>query len=188
MEKRIIERVEDMPVFQACFALSLSMGKDSRAFAVDFKWLRGHMLRSSEAVCANMTEGSQYSTEYLQALYRCRREGRETMTHVRYSMAIKQLSDEKGRALTEGYDIALTQLANLIASIDRKILQRGKTKAARQSNCLTYRPLPIDHLPSTMNLVATLQSKLDHLPNQPGSICSGTSRANCSTSEGRSPV
>ena len=56
------------------------------------------------------------------------------MTHVRYAMAIKQLSDEKGRVLTEGYDNALTQLANLIASIDRKILQRGKTKAARQSN------------------------------------------------------
>jgi four helix bundle protein len=136
MEKRKIERVEDMPVFQACFALALNIEKDSRAFAVDFKWLRGQMLRSSESVCANMTEGfySQYSTEYLQALYRCRREGCETITHVRYAMAIKQLSDEKGRALTEGYDSALTQLANLIASIDRKILQRGKTKAARQSN------------------------------------------------------
>jgi hypothetical protein len=70
MEKRLIERVEDMPVFQACLALALNIEKDSRAFAVDFKWLRGHMLRSSEAVCANMTEGfySHYSTEYLQAL------------------------------------------------------------------------------------------------------------------------
>jgi four helix bundle protein len=67
MEKRKIERVEDMPVFRACFALALSIEKDSRAFAVDFKWLRGQMLRSSESVCANMTEGfySQYSTEYL---------------------------------------------------------------------------------------------------------------------------
>ena len=97
MEKRKIERVEDMPVFQACFALALSIEKDSRAFAVDFKWLRGQMLRSSESVCANMTEGfySQYSTEYLQVLYRCRREGRETMTHVRYAMAIKQLWTRK---------------------------------------------------------------------------------------------
>ena len=136
MEKRKIERVEDMPVFQACFALSLSIEKDSRAFAADFKWLRGQVLRSSESVCANMTEGfySQYSTEYLQTLYRCRREGRETMTHVRYAMTIKQLSDEKGQALTEGYDNALTQLANLIASIECKIRQRGKTKAERPSN------------------------------------------------------
>lgn len=136
MEKRKIERVEDMPVFQACFALALSIEKDSRAFAADFKWLRGQVLRSSESVCANMTEGfySQYSTEYLQALYRCRREGRETMTHVRYAMAIKQMSGEKGQALTEGYDDALTQLANLIASIERKIRQRGKTKAERPSN------------------------------------------------------
>ena len=136
MEKRKIERVEDMPVFQACFVLALSIEKDSRAFTVDFKWLRGQMLRSSESVCANMTEGfySQYSTEYLQALYRCRREGRETMTHVRYAMTLKQLSDEKGQALIEGYDNALTQLANLIASIERKIRQRGKTKAERPSN------------------------------------------------------
>ena len=70
MEKRKIERVEEMPVFQACMALALSIEKNSRAFAPDFKWLRSQMLRSSESVCANMTEGfySQYSTEYLQAL------------------------------------------------------------------------------------------------------------------------
>jgi len=94
------------------------------------------MLRSSESVCTDMTEGfySQYSTEYLQALYRCRREGRETMTHMRYGMAIKQLSGEKGQALTEGYDNALMQLSNLIASIERKIRQRGKTKAERSPN------------------------------------------------------
>lgn len=136
MEKRKIERVEDMPVFQACFALALSIEKDSRTFTVDFKWLRGQMLRSSESVCANMTEGfySQYSTEYLQALYRCRREGRETMTQVRYGMAIKQSSGENGQALTEGYDNALMQLSNLIASNERKIRQRGKTKADFPSN------------------------------------------------------
>ena len=135
MEKGKIERVEDMPVFQDCFALALNIEKASRVFAGDFKWLRGQMLRSSDSVCANMTEGfySQYSTEYLQALYRCRREGRETITHVHYAMAIKQLSDEKGRALTEGYDNALTQLANLIASIERKIRQRGKSKAEHTS-------------------------------------------------------
>jgi hypothetical protein len=56
------------------------------------------------------------------------------MTHVRYAMTIKQLSSEKGQALTEGYDNALTQLVNLIASIERKIRQRGKTKPERPSN------------------------------------------------------
>ena len=49
-------------------------------------------------------------------------------------MAVHQLSGEKGQVLTEGYDDALTQLANLIASIERKIRQRGKTKAERASN------------------------------------------------------
>ena len=136
MEKRKIERVEKMPVFQACMALALSIEKNSRAFAPDFKWLRSQMLRSSESVCANRTEGfySQYSTEYLQALYRCRREGQETMTHVRYAMAIKQMSDEKELGLSKGYDSALTQLASLIASIERKIRERGKAKAERPSD------------------------------------------------------
>jgi len=136
MEKKKIERVEEMPVFQAYFALALIIEKDSRSFPPDFKWLRGQLLRSSESVCANMTEGfySQYSTEYLQALYRCRREGRETITHVRYAMAIRQLSDEKGKALVEGYDKALMQPAHLIASIERKISQRGKSKAERPSD------------------------------------------------------
>ncbi len=79
---------------------------------VGFKWLRGQMLRASESVCANMIEGfySQYSTEYLQALYRCRREGRETMPHLDYAMGINQLSQENGQMLMERYDQALKQL------------------------------------------------------------------------------
>ncbi len=135
MGKRKIERVEEMPVFQACMALALSIEKSSRAFGPDFKWLRSQILRSSESVGANMTEGfySQYSTEYLQALYRCRREGQETMTHVRYAMAVKQMSDERGLALSKGYDNALMQLASLITSIERKIRERGKAKAGRPS-------------------------------------------------------
>ena len=49
-------------------------------------------------------------------------------------MAVHQLSDKSGQALAEGYDEALTQLANLIASIERKIRLRGKAKAKRPSN------------------------------------------------------
>lgn len=136
IEKRRIERVEDMPIFQAFFDLALGIEKTSLTFASDFRWLRAQMLRSSESVCANMTEGfySQYSTEYLQALYRCRREGRETATHLRYAMGVKQLSSENGRVLMERYDQALMQLTNLIGSIERKIRHRGKAKSEAQSN------------------------------------------------------
>lgn len=49
-------------------------------------------------------------------------------------MAVQQLSNERGQALVEGYEEALTQLANLIASIERKIRLRGKAKAERPSN------------------------------------------------------
>lgn len=129
-EKSKIERVEDMPIFQCFCDLALAVEKNSLAFTSDFRWLRIQVLRSSESVCANMTEGfySQYSTEYLQALYRCRREGRETMTHLRYAMGVKQLSSENGHMLMERYDQALKQLANLIRSIEWKMRDRGKAK------------------------------------------------------------
>src|SRR5271157_725144 len=87
VDRQKIETVEQMPVYQAFLTLALELEKKTRGFGPDFRWLRVQMLRSSESVCANMTEGfySQYSTEYLQALYRCRREARETMTHVSYA-------------------------------------------------------------------------------------------------------
>ena len=125
-----IEKVEDLAVYQAFFDLALEVEKATRGCAPDFRWLRGQSLRSSESVCANLTEGfySQYSTEYLQALYRCRREARETMTHLRYAMKVGQLSDTIGAQMLGGYTEAVKQLAKLIASIERKIQERGKSK------------------------------------------------------------
>ena len=80
-----IEQVEDLGVYQAVFDLACEVERATRKYGIDFRWLRAQVLRSSESVCANLAEGfySQYSTEYLQALYRCRREARETMTHLR---------------------------------------------------------------------------------------------------------
>ena len=83
-----------------------------------------------------MAEGfySQYSTEYLQALYRSRREAQETLTHLRYAMSVKQLPESLGVAIVGRYGEALKQLANLIGSIERKIIQRGKGKAKPDSS------------------------------------------------------
>jgi four helix bundle protein len=132
-EKRKITRVEDMPIFQIF-----------RVFASDLRWLRVQVLRSSESVCANMTEGfySQYSTEYLQALYRCRREGRETMTHLHYAVGVKQLSPEQGHVLLEKYDQALSQLTNLIGSIERKDSSPRKSERRKTTEFF------INHSPS----------------------------------------
>jgi four helix bundle protein len=101
MEKKRIEQVEDLDVYQAFLALAIDVEKATRKCGGDFRWLRSQVLRSSESVCANLTEGfySQYSTEYLQALYRCRRETRETTTHLRYAMQVNALSDKIGIGL-----------------------------------------------------------------------------------------
>ncbi len=130
MERQKIETVEQMPVYQAFLTLALELEKKTQRFGPEFRWLRVQMLRSSESVCANMTEGfySQYSTEYLQALYRCRREARETMTHVSYSQSTDQLSEDIASELHGRYEEALKQLANLAGSIERKIRERGKAK------------------------------------------------------------
>ncbi len=130
MDAQKIQNVEQMPVYQAFLTLGLELEKKTRGFRPEFRWLRVQMLRSSESVCANMTEGfySQYRTEYLQALYRCRREARETMTHVSYAQSTNQLSEDIAIKLRGQYEEALKQLANLAASIERKIRERGKAK------------------------------------------------------------
>ena len=126
----MIERVEDMPVYQLFFALAQEVEQATRNLAPDFRWLRVQVLRSSESVCANLTKGfySQYGTEYLQSLFRSRREGRETTTHLKYGEAVQQLSAETAASLLNRYEDAFRQLANLIASIERKIRERGKGK------------------------------------------------------------
>ncbi len=127
-----IRQVEDMPVYQEFFALALQVEELSGGLGMDFRWLRTQVLRSSESVCANLTEGfySQYSTEYVQALYRCRREARETITHIRYGIGVGRLGESEAKKVISDYDAALAQLANLIGSIERKIEERGKAKPA----------------------------------------------------------
>jgi four helix bundle protein len=73
-----ITHVEQTPVYQLFFAMAIELERVTRGIPTDFRWLRNQFLRSSESVCANMAEGfySQYSTEYLQSLYRCRKEAR----------------------------------------------------------------------------------------------------------------
>ena len=124
-----IKRVEDMPVYQAFYGLALEIEKSTRNYAPDFRWLRNQTLRSSESVCANMTEGfyAQYSTEYVHDLYRCRREARETVVHLNYARDTGILS-EVAVALRDRYEDAMHQLTNLITSIERKIQCRGKSK------------------------------------------------------------
>jgi four helix bundle protein len=130
MNAQKIRTVEQMPVYQAFLGLALDIEKTSRDCGPDFRWLRVQILRSSESVCANMAEGfySQYSTEYLQALYRCRREARETMTHLQYAATIQVMRAEVVANIQAHYEETLRQLANLMASIDRKIQERGKAK------------------------------------------------------------
>lgn len=145
-DKKKIEQVEDLEVYRAFFALAIDIQIATKTWSSDFRWLRSQMLRSSESVCANLTEGfySQYSTEYLQSLYRCRREARETVTHLRYAVQVNVLSNKMGEELLNRYGVALRQLAKLIGSIERKIETRGKGKGPLRGLFIPQ-PLTTDH-------------------------------------------
>lgn len=125
------QRVEEMPVYQHFYQLAVDVERATRAFGPDFRWLRNQVLRSSESVCANMTEGfyAQFTTEYRQSLYRCRREGRETSTtHLSYARDVGQLAPEIAEGLQTRYEEGMRQLSLLINSVEGRIRSRGKTK------------------------------------------------------------
>lgn len=152
-----IRQVEQMPVFSLFYELALGVEKATRDAGRDFRWLRIQCLRSSESVCANMTEGfySQYSTEYLQALYRCRREAHETRLHIKYAIDTGQISDSEGKRLLKDYEKAVAQLGGLIGSIERKITDYEKAKSqpglVREDLGEYGLPSTIDHGPLTID-------------------------------------
>lgn len=137
MSNKKIKRVEEMPVYRLFFQLAIDVERVSREFGRDFMWLRIQMLKSSESPTANMTEGfySQYTTEYRQSLYRCRREARETQSQA-------TSTDLYGR-----YEEALSQHSALIASIERKLKERGKSRPEVRESTEPYEIVE----PSTMN-------------------------------------
>jgi four helix bundle protein len=157
MEIGTITRVEDMPVFRLFYALALDVERTSRGYPKDFGWLRGQKLRSSESVCANMTEGfySQYSTEYRQSLFRCRREARETQTHLRYASDVAILDKSVSERLLASYEEGIQQLNNLIGSIERKISSRGKARPkdvfVKEDGCQYGDESAFDFTPLTIN-------------------------------------
>lgn len=57
-----IESVEDLEVYQTFFDLALQVETTTKGCNGDFRWLRVQALRSSESVCANLTEGFYLNT------------------------------------------------------------------------------------------------------------------------------
>ena len=136
---RRIEKVEDMPVYQKLYGLAIQLEAMTRGFQQDFRWLRNQILRASES---------------LQSLFRCRREAREVMTHLRYAIDVSLLNKPLTDTVLNEYEESMRQLGALIASIEEKIRQRGKAKPGlvREPDDLEYgsglssrQPLTINH-------------------------------------------
>lgn len=143
-----------MPVYEGLYALALRVEALTRPFAQDFRWLRNQVLRSSESVCANLTEGfySQYSTEYLQSMFRSRREARETMTHLCYARDVGCMVPAAVDELCAAYEDGMRQLNAVIASVERKIRSCGKGRPAQVSeDTADYLCVPDIVEPLTMN-------------------------------------
>jgi four helix bundle protein len=125
-----IERVEEMPVYGVLYDLAVDVERASRSFTADFRWLRIQVLRSSESSFTNLSEGftAQYSTEYLQSLYRAKREARERVSHSKYSADVEQMPADVSGDLVARYEDGFRPLGHVIKSIERKIRERGKSK------------------------------------------------------------
>jgi four helix bundle protein len=112
------------------------------------------MLRSSESTCANLTEGfyAQYSTEFLQSLYRVLREARETILHLRCARDAGVLSGDAAEQLELRYETVGPMIGGLVSAIERKITTLGKTKSAVREDIPAYvtasgEPLTTNHEP-----------------------------------------
>jgi four helix bundle protein len=143
-----VQRVEDLRLYQLLYELALDLERATRGLPSDFKWLRGQALRSSESTCANLTEGfyAQYSTEFLQSLYRVRREARETMMHLRYARDAGAMPGEVADGFEGRYEAVSPMISGLISSIERKILTHGKSKPAVHEEMSSYEISPREPL------------------------------------------
>ena len=61
-------------------------------------------------------------------MYRCRREARETLTHIAYAADTGQLDKTVSEGLVSEYETALKLLSGLISSVQRKMAEHGKAK------------------------------------------------------------
>ena len=128
MLAEIIERVEDLPVYQTFRGLADEVERVSREYGTSYRWLRNQTVKSAESACAHLTDQPyvEYTSACLKSLYRCRSEVRGVLSHLQGAREAG-LSGTVVEGLSSRYEKALEELAKLIERVEKALELRTQS-------------------------------------------------------------
>jgi four helix bundle protein len=128
MDKRVVNYVEDLEVYQKLCNLAIEVHKLTLTFPKFELYELGSQLRkSSNSAPANLAEGfnNKHTNIYLEGISRAQSEIRETVHHLKIAFRKKYITEEKLSYFLKEYDICGRMLTNLEKSLiktKRKII------------------------------------------------------------------
>ncbi len=128
MLAEIIERVEDLPVYQTFRGLADEVERASREYGASHRWLRNQTVKAAESVCAHLTDQPyvEYTSACLKSLYRCRSEVRAVLSHLQGACEAG-LSGAAVENFAARYEKALGDLGKLIERVEKAVELRTQS-------------------------------------------------------------
>ena len=120
MEKKVVNSVEDLQVYQKLCNLALKVHNLTLTFPkFELYELGSQMRRCSNSAPANSAEGfnNKHTNIYLEGISRAQGEIRETIHHLKITFQKKYLDEEKLNYFLEEYNICGRMLTNLERSL-----------------------------------------------------------------------
>ncbi len=120
MEKKVVNSVEDLQVYQKLCNLALKVHNLTLTFPkFELYELGSQMRRCSNSAPANLAEGfnNKHTNIYLEGISRAQGEIRETIHHLKITFQKKYLDEEKLNYFLEEYNICGRMLTNLERSL-----------------------------------------------------------------------
>jgi len=122
MDKKIINSVEDLEVYQKLCDLTIKVHETTLTFPkFELYELGSQLRRSSNSASANLVEGfnNKHTNIYLEGISRTQGEIRETLHHLKIAFQKKYLDEEKSNYFLKEYDICGRMLTNLKKSLEK---------------------------------------------------------------------
>lgn len=115
---KMVQRHEELEVYQVAFAAAMRIFELSKQFPVEERYsLTDQIRRSSRSVCANLAEAWRkriYEASFVAKLSDCTAEAAETQTWLAFASQCNYLDNEVGQELHQTYDRILGMLITLI--------------------------------------------------------------------------
>jgi four helix bundle protein len=122
MSRSLIERHQELRVYQVAFASAMQIFEVSRAFPdEEWKLLRQQIVCSSRSVCVSISAAWQkrrFKKAFVSKLNDAEAEAAETQTWIEFAVRCDYLDAEEGQELFQRYVEILTGLERLIIQAD----------------------------------------------------------------------